>query len=131
MMIERNEGKKNERMGRRSSAVTLRTNRGVDWYIARRENVTTAHDRNTKERTDGKTNRGMEGRVEERGVRSSPAWMVGGWIIFLISWVLMLLPRLFVFVKDKRKHTDDVPVEKMSKKYKVGERKKVGEIIAY
>jgi hypothetical protein len=49
------------------------------------------------------------------------------WLLLLLWWVLTLLPRcvVFVFVKEKRKHKEEVPAEKTSKKYKVSGQSKV------
>ena len=49
------------------------------------------------------------------------------WLLLLLWWVLTLLPRcvVFVFIKEKRKHREDVPAEKTSKKYRVSGQSKV------
>ena len=51
------------------------------------------------------------------------------WLILLLWWVLTLLPRcvVFVFIKEKRKHKEEVPADKTSKKYKVSGQNKVRE----
>ena len=54
--------------------------------------------------------------------------LIGFWWLLVLLWsVLTFLPRtvVFVFVKDKRKHREEVPADKASKKYKVADEPKV------
>ena len=96
-----------------------------------------AHDRN-----DDRKGRSVQGRVVDDRTTDIPkrtishvisrlvarSLLIGfWWLLLLLWWVLTLLPRcvVFVFVKEKRKHKEEVPAEKTSKKYKVSGQSKV------
>lgn len=86
----------------------------------------TAHDKTAVKLTESLPPKRSISHVVTRLVARS--LFVGFWWLFLVLWSLItFIPRsvIFVFIKDKRKHKEDAPVEKASKKYRVSDERKV------
>ena len=90
----------------------------------------TAHDRTTHRLTEGLGVVDLPKRTISHVVTRLVArsLLIGfWWLLLLLWWIVTLLPRcvVFVFIKEKRKHKEEAPADKSSKKYKVSEENKV------
>ena len=86
----------------------------------------TAHDKNALELKESLPPKRSISHVVTRLVARS--LLVAFWWFFLLLWrIVTFIPSslIFVFIKDKRKHKEDAPVEKASKKYRVADERQV------
>lgn len=118
---------------RTCSTNDLRETRGR--FAHDRNDLTRRNDRNAHDRTTDMLTEGLsEAQLPKRTIPQvitrlfARSLLIGyWWLLLLLWWIVTLLPRcvVFVFVKDKRKHKEDVRSEKSTKKYKLSDESKV------